>query len=144
MNHKCFLRMFPISCNTCESLTFIKQNCFYGLLNYSLQYHILLLLRLVWKGAVIILNITSVYPGFCGNFVEIFQKLFKIWISKYVQSTQFFFPFLHEGLLLGGLLKKTSIRGSFSVIISPIHFPILVSMLLILRLFNTSSCGELL
>ena len=55
-----------------------------------------------------------------------------------------FFPFLHEGLLLGGLLKKTSIRGNFSVIISPIHFPILVSMLLILRLFNTSSCGELL
>ena len=70
--------MFPVSHNTCESLTFIKQNCFFALLNYSLQYHILLLLRLVWKGAVIILNTTSVYPGFCGNFVEIFQKLFKI------------------------------------------------------------------
>ena len=56
--------MFPVSRNMCESLTFIKQNGFYGMLNYSLQFHILLLLRLVWKGTVIILNIASVYPGF--------------------------------------------------------------------------------
>ena len=121
--------MFPVSRNMCESLTFIKQNCFYGLLNYSLQYHILLLLRLVWKGTVIILNIASVYPGFCGKFVEIFKSCSKYEYPNMCKVHNFFSPFLHEGLFLGGLLKKTSIRGNFSVIISPIPFPILVSML---------------
>lgn len=105
---ECFL----VSCNTWVSLTFIKQNCFYGLLNYSLQYNTLCCF---WdwfgKGSSHYFKNCQCLCRFLWPFCWGFQKMFQM-CAKYTNLLCFFFSLLLEDLLSEGLFKKLPLVGA--------------------------------